>query len=180
MPGVLLYNGALTYGANHDAVRYFASEIYPILSKLYPGVKLLVTGRTTGVDLRGIEDCPGIELTGYVADMRDILATSAACAVPLRSGGGSRLKILEAMASGVPVVSTTMGAEGINCVNGEHILLADTAQSLAEAIAAVLTKPQLAENLAGNARRLVEQSYSWDSLGDQFRNIVESVVVRNI
>jgi len=174
----LLYNGALTYSANLDAVRYYASEVYPILSCEMPGVRLLVTGRTTGVDLRGVDDCPGIELVGYVDDIRDVLRRAGACIVPLREGGGSRLKILEAMAAGVPVVSTSMGAEGIDAVSGEHLLIADTPDEFAHAIARVLQDQSLRRRLASAARSLVEERYSWSGIGARFVDVVESVADR--
>lgn len=174
----LLYNGALTYGANLDAVRYYVDRIYPLLSSRLPDVRLLVTGRTGGVDLTGIGDCPGVERTGYVQDIRDVLKKSAACVVPLREGGGSRLKILEAMAAGVPVVSTSMGAEGINAVSGTHLLIADTPEAFADAIVRVLEDNELRSNLRSAARSLVEQYYSWESIGAEFVDMVESVVRR--
>ena len=174
----LLYNGALTYGANLDAVRYYVDRIYPVLRSRLPGVRLLVTGRTDGVDLTGISDCPGVELTGYVQDIRDVLKSSAACVVPLREGGGSRLKILEAMAAGVPVVSTSMGAEGIEAVSGEHLLIADTPEAFANAIARVLGDHAFRDSLRSAARSLVEQYYSWESIGAEFVDMVESVVGR--
>ncbi len=171
----LVYNGALTYGANLDAVRHFAQAIYPVLEQRLPGVRLRVTGRTDGVDLGGIEDCPGIELTGYVEDIRAVLEKSAACIVPLRQGGGSRLKILEAMAAGVPVVATSVGAEGIDAVHGEQILIADTSLGFAECIEQALTDDALAAKLARNARRLVEEQYSWTKIGSLFVDVVEKV-----
>jgi len=176
--GTLLYNGALTYGANLDAVRYYVDQIYPVMRSRLPNVRLLVTGRTDGVDLTGIGDCPGVELTGYVQDIRDVLKKSAACIVPLREGGGSRLKILEAMAAGVPVVSTSMGAEGIKVVSGEHLLIADTPERFADAIVQVLSDHSLRDSLTSAARVLMEQHYSWESIGAQFVDMVESVVER--
>lgn len=174
----LLYNGALTYGANLDAVRYYVDRIYPVLRSRLPDVRLLVTGRTDWVDLAGIGDCPGVELTGYVQDIRDVLRKSVACIVPLREGGGSRLKILEAMAAGVPVVSTSMGAEGIDAVSGTHLLIADTPEAFADAIVRVLDDHALRDSLRSAARSLVEQYYSWDSIGAEFVDMVESVVGR--
>lgn len=171
----LLYNGALTYRANEDAVRHFASDIYPLLRERCPEVVLHVTGRTTDVDVRGIVDCPGIELTGYVEDIRDELRNSAVCVVPLREGGGSRLKILEAMAAGVPVVSTSIGVEGIDAVAGTHLLVADTPADFAEAVGQVLEDAHLSRALSANARAFVEEQYSWSNLGREFSRIVESV-----
>lgn len=172
----ILYNGALTYNPNLEAVRYFGEEIYPHLREKLPNVKLLVTGRTAGVDLRGIDEAHGIVLTGYVEDMRDVLNKSGACIVPLMQGGGSRLKILEAMAAGVPVVSTSMGAEGIECTDGRDILLADTSEGFAGVIERVLTDSELADRLALAARQLVVERYDWKALGGAFVDIVESAV----
>jgi len=175
-PNALIYNGALTYGPNLGAARYYAFEVYPILKERLPDVRLRITGRTTGVDLRGVEDCPGIELTGYVADIRDVLYKSAACIVPLRHGGGSRLKILEAMAAGVPVVSTSKGAEGMGHVAGEHLLVADGPRDFASAVERVLTDPGLAARLAASARKLVEERYGWKKIGESFADVVERTV----
>lgn len=169
----LLYNGALTYGANLDAVRYFAAEILPLLRQERPSVVLRVTGRTTDVDLSGISDNDGVLLTGYVDDIRTVLAKSAVCVVPLREGGGTRLKILEAMAAGVPVVSTSVGAEGIEAVDGRHLLLADSPADFAGAVARLLDEPGLADSLRVEARRLVEEYYSWNVIGERFAEIVE-------
>jgi glycosyltransferase involved in cell wall biosynthesis len=177
-PGVILYNGALTYGANLDAVRYFVSDIYPRLQADLPHLKLMVTGRTAGVDLSGIEDCPGVELTGYVQGMRDVLRGSSACVVPLRHGGGSRLKILEAMAAGVPVVSSSKGAEGIDCTDGDHLLIADEPDDFAAAIKLVLENAELAGRLATTARKLVVDRYDWSTIGEAFTEFVESAVAR--
>lgn len=177
---VLIYNGALTYGANLDAVRFFAGEVYPILANKLPDAKLVVTGRHEGVDLSGVADCPGIELAGYVPDIRDALRRSAACVVPLREGGGSRLKILEAMAAGVPVVSTRVGAEGIEARHEQEILLAESAGDLAESICRVVSDTALAESLTRAARTLVEKKYAWDTIGKTFVSIVESVATTGV
>jgi glycosyltransferase involved in cell wall biosynthesis len=177
-PNALLYNGALTYGANLDAVRYYARRIYPALERRLPGTKLRVTGRAQGVDLSGIADSSGVELTGYVSDIRDVLRRSLVCVVPLRQGGGSRLKILEAMASGLPVVSTSLGAEGIECTDGENILISDTPEGFAEWVARLVADADLSARISRSARRLVEEKYSWRMIGGAFTDIVESVAGR--
>lgn len=174
-PYTLVYNGALTYKINLDAVRYYASEVYPVLARRLPDAKLRVTGRTRGVDLSGIEDCPGIELTGYVDDIRDVLRTSAACVVPLLEGGATRLKVFEAMAAGLPVVSTSMGTEGIDAVPGEHVLTVDTPTDFAAAVEQVLTDSGTAAALSANARRLVEERYSWSAIGESFTELLEQI-----
>ncbi|MCE5314981.1 MAG: glycosyltransferase [Armatimonadota bacterium] len=173
-PNALIYNGAMTYGANLDAIRYYAHEIYPLLRESEPDVKLHVTGRTDNVDLSGIADCPGVAFTGYIDDIRTILAASSVCIVPLRQGGGSRLKILEAMAAGVPVVSTNVGAEGIEAADRKHLLIADSPRDFADAILSVLSNESIASELSANARQLVEEKYSWSTLGRMFVDIMES------
>lgn len=177
-PNRLLYNGALTYGANLGAVQFYASEIYPVLRQSRPEVVLRVTGRVDGVDLGLIGECPGVELTGYVPDVRDELRTAAVCLVPLQEGGGSRLKILEAFAAGVPVVSTSVGVEGIDARNGEHLLVADTPADLAAAVDRLLNDRELARDLVQSARSLVEARYSWNAIGMQFVDIIERLHAR--
>jgi glycosyltransferase involved in cell wall biosynthesis len=174
-PRALIYNGALTYSPNFDAVLYYKENIYPILKEIYPDVQLLVTGRYDGINVDRLTDCPGIKLTGYVEDIRDVLYRSAACIIPVRQGGGMRLKIPEAMAAGVPVVSTGMGAEGLECVHGRHLLIADTADDFVTAICRVLEDKTLVETLRQNARQLVETKYSWKHNAGRFVELVESV-----
>jgi glycosyltransferase involved in cell wall biosynthesis len=173
----LVYNGAPTYHANLDAVRYFASEILPILRSRRPGIRLLVTGRTEGVDLAGVAECSGIEFTGYVDDIRTVLNRSAVCVVPLRQGGGSRLKILEAMAAGVPVVTTSVGAEGLDIRHGCHAIIADSPSDFARAVDMLLADASLADQLSRSAREFVKRTYDWSSIGRQLIEVVESVAV---
>ena len=172
---VLVYNGALTYSPNFDAVLYYKEKIYPGLKRIYPDVQLLVTGRYDGINVDRLTDCPGIKLTGYMEDMRDVLYRSAACIIPVRQGGGMRLKIPEAMAAGVPVVSTGMGAEGLECIHEKHLLIADTADDFVTAICRVFEDKALVETLRQNARHLVETKYSWKRNAGLFVELVESV-----
>lgn len=178
--GYMIYNGALTYGANRDAVSYYVQEIYPIVSRLSPGVMLHVTGKLPSEGVGQIADCPGVELTGYVDDIRFPLRRSQMCIVPLREGGGSRIKILEAMAAGIPVVSTSVGAEGLCVENGQHLLIADTAEDFACAIARLRSDHSLSSMLSANARRLIEENYSWSAVGERFCNLIDSMVHKNM
>ncbi|OQA20032.1 MAG: GDP-mannose-dependent alpha-(1-2)-phosphatidylinositol mannosyltransferase [Chloroflexi bacterium ADurb.Bin360] len=174
-PHTLIYNGALTYSANYDAMRYFLAEIYPRIQQELPDVSLSITGSTRGVDLSALPLDASVHLTGYVEDIRLPVAASAVCAVPLRQGGGTRLKILEAMALGTPVVATSKGAEGLAVVDGEHLLLADDPAAFAAATLRLLREPALRARLATNARRLVEERYDWSRIGAQFVELVENV-----
>lgn len=173
-PNTLVYNGALTYNANYDAMQYFLAEIYPRIKLQVPDVTLTITGSTHGVDLSGLRLDASVHLIGYVNDVRLPVAQSAVCVVPLRQGGGTRLKILEAMALGTPIVATSKGAEGLSVVDGEHLLLADDPPAFAEAVLRVLREHNLRARLIHNARALVETQYDWGSIGAQFVNLIET------
>ena len=125
-PDGLVYNGAPAFWANADAVRWFAEAILPIIRRGRPDARLRVTGRSdTLAPDDPLRHAPGVTLTGFLDDVRPAVRGAAVCVVPLRQGGGTRLKILEAMALGVPVVSTARGAEGLGAEDGRDILIAD-------------------------------------------------------
>jgi glycosyltransferase involved in cell wall biosynthesis len=172
----LIFNGALTYEANYDAMQYFLAEVYPLIRQEVPEVSLTITGPTSGVRLSGLRLDESVHLCGYVDDIRPLVAGSAACVTPIRQGGGTRLKILEAMALGTPVVTTSKGAEGLEVIGGEHLLLADEPASFAERTVRLLHRPALRQHLATNARRLVEQRYDWGPIGERFVALIEEVV----
>ena len=119
---------------------------------------------------------PNIQLTGWVEDIRPYLAERAVCIVPLRIGGGTRLKIYEAMSMAKAVVSTSIGAEGLPVKTGEHLLLADTPSSFAEKTLRLLGDPSGREQLGRRARLLVEQNYSWATVSKGFAQVLEDVV----
>jgi glycosyltransferase involved in cell wall biosynthesis len=133
-------------------------------------VTLKITGYVNG--LQGDAFGDGISLTGYLDDIRPVVGQAWACVVPLRSGSGTRLKILEAMALGTPVVSTTKGAEGLDVSHGENILLADTPNEFAAQTVALLRDAGLRERLAQHARKLVETRYNWENSGKLFNEFL--------
>ena len=171
--GSLVYSGSLTYSANYDAVGWFLDTIYPEIKRERPHISFTVTGSTRGVDMKGLMLDDSVTLTGYVDDVRIPVCEAMVCVVPIRQGGGTRLKILEAMALGTPVVSTSKGAEGLAVVDGVHILLADDPQSFARCTVRLLQDVELRRQLAGNARRLVEERYDWSKIGQVFGSLVE-------
>lgn len=172
----LVFNGALGYYANYDAMQYFLAEIFPQVKRTVPEVTLDITGSTKGIDLSGLALDNAVTLTGYVEDVRRPVGTASICVVPIRQGGGTRLKILEAMALGTPVVTTSKGVEGIEAIHGEHVLLADTAESFAHQVTMLLERPGLQRELALNARRLVETKYDWRAITESFVRHVERLV----
>ena len=175
----LVYNGSLTYSANYNAMDNFLAHIYPLIQHALPDVTLTITGSTDGCDLTSLALDGSVTLTGYVEDVRIPVAEAAVCIAPIYQGGGTRLKILEAMALGTPVVATSKGAEGLAVVNGKHLLVADTPRTFAEETIQLLRRPELGRALAGNARALVESRYDWDSIGQQFAQlVVETVRIR--
>jgi sugar transferase (PEP-CTERM/EpsH1 system associated) len=171
-PGTLVFNGSLTYSANYDAVQWFLAQVWPRIRAQAPHATLAITGSTAGVDLAGLVLDDYVRLTGYIEDVRIPVAEAAVAIAPIRQGGGTRLKILEAMALGTPVVATSKGAEGLDVVDGEHLLLADDPERFAAAVLRLLADQTLAARLAANARRLVEQRYDWDAIGRRFAALV--------
>jgi polysaccharide biosynthesis protein PslH len=178
IPGSLVYNGALTYSANYDAMRWFLGDLYPAIRKQVPGVSLTITGSTTGVNLTALALDESVRLSGYVDDIRFPVAAASVCVVPIRQGGGTRLKILEAMALGTPVVATSKGAEGLNITPEHDFLIADEPADFARQVVRLLREPKLGEHLARNARHLVEERYDWTQIGHRFVDLVEGVVER--
>jgi glycosyltransferase involved in cell wall biosynthesis len=179
-PGTLIYNGALTYAANYDAMQYFLAEIYPPIQAKAPGVSLTITGSTAGVDRSALVLDGSVHFSGYVEDIRFPVAGASVCVVPLRQGSGTRLKILEAMALGTPVVSTSKGAEGLAVTSGQDILIADDPAEFATQVVRLLGDVALRERLVANARRLVERTYDWAEIGRRFVSLVEQVASENV
>lgn len=172
-PYSLIYTGAVTYSANYEAVDYFIREVLPLVRARVPQAHLTVTGGTGDVDVRDLAAQPGVTFSGYLPSVADAVRGHWALVVPLRSGGGTRLKILEAMALGTPVVSTHKGAEGLAVQGDEHLLLADSPAEMADAICRLFEDEALRSRLAHNARALVETRYDWSIIGEQLLQVVE-------
>ncbi|HEX9921952.1 MAG TPA: glycosyltransferase family 4 protein [Anaerolineae bacterium] len=175
----LVYAGALTYQANFDAVDYFLREIFPRIQAVRPQVKLFVTGKLEGVPVEQLPQNEGVVYTGYLDDIRPRVAQSWCSIAPLRIGGGTRLKILESLASGTPVVATSKGAEGLDLVPDKDLLIADDPAEFAAAVLRLLQDETLRQKLSRNGRQTVEATYDWQSIGFQFNNFIKTVVSRN-
>lgn len=170
--GVLAFTGALAYQPNYDAAERLCREILPQVRVRFPQARVRVTGSLDGVDVSGLAGMPGVELTGYLDDVRSVVSSASALVVPLRYGGGTRLKILEAMALGTPVVSTPIGAEGLEVADGVHILLGETTAELAEQTLKVLADRRLADRIARGARELVRDRYQWPAIAGKFERVL--------
>lgn len=171
----LVFNGALTYQPNYEAMDYFLREILPLIRVDEPHVKLRITGKIDQGAVKRLAPSGRVEFTGYLDDIRGAVATSWACVVPLRSGGGTRVKILEAMALGTPVITTSKGVEGLDAVNGQHVLVADSPEEFASQTVRLLRSRDLREHLSRAARCLVEEEYDWTSIGSRFRVLIEEL-----
>ena len=175
-PDSLIFSGALSYSANFDAMEFFLSDVFPLVKAKRPGATLRITGCNDGVPVERLPLGNGAILTGYLDDIRPTISQSWASVVPLHQGGGTRLKILEAMALGTPVVSTAKGAEGLEVTPGENILIADEPAEFADTVLDLLEDRALRERLAANGRRLVEEHYSWEMCARELEQLLYRVV----
>jgi glycosyltransferase involved in cell wall biosynthesis len=172
----VVYFGLLSTVPNVDAVVHFIREIWPLVSDRHPEARFKVIGGRPPPALQALAG-PRVEFTGFVEDLRPHLASAAAVVVPLRLGGGTRLKIVEAMAMGKAIVSTSLGAEGIEAVAGRDLLIEDQPAAFAEAVHRLLADPGLAKKIGQSARNLAVERYAWSAaartLEGFFREILE-------
>jgi len=169
----VLYQGGMDWYPNRDAVEFFISAILPRLRTLAPGLRFVVAGRDPRGNVgRRFAHLDDVRFTGAVPDMREQIARAAVCVVPLRIGSGTRLKILEAAAMAKPIVSTRVGAEGLNFIDGEEILLVDEPRAFAQAIAELLANQSYAQSLGQAARRRVEKNYGLPVLSAALRHVL--------
>jgi len=168
----LVFTGSMDWLPNEDAIRYFIQQIMPLIKHTIPTVTLTVVGRNPYRSLLELSaKDASLIVTGRVEDVRPYMEQAAVYIIPLRIGGGTRLKIYEAMAMERPIVSTTVGAEGLPVKNGVHLLLADQPASFAEAVVNILSNRPLADALAGRAAALVREQFGWDKATEKFVDI---------
>jgi glycosyltransferase involved in cell wall biosynthesis len=177
----VVFAGAMDSRSNVDGVKFLMNEVWPIVAAAWPDAQMAVVGRNPPATLVAEAAKKGLpwRFTGFVDDMRPEVLAGDVSVIPLRVGSGTRLKTFEAMALGRPVVSTTLGVEGLAVVPGEHCLIADTAEAFAAEIIRLLADAQLRGRLAASARRLLEeQRFSWQAIGRQFESICRRTVAR--
>lgn len=173
---VLLHIGTMFYPPNADAVRWFVAEVFDRIRATVPDARFVIVGARPPADIAALHDpARGIEVRGYVPDIAPLLAEAAATVVPTRAGSGMRVKILEAMAVGLPVVTTTVGAEGIRVVPETHLLIADDVAAFADAAVRLLADPALRARLRAQAHALAAARYDWRVTGATLRALYASL-----
>lgn len=162
---IIVYTGAFAYEPNVDAVIYFAKEVMPIIRKEISDVRFIVVGSDPPKKILSLKNFDAsIVITGYVDDIRPFVGDAKVFVAPLRMGSGTRLKILQAMAMGKPVVTTTVGCEGLTVENGTHLLIADSPLEFAKLIIELLKNKELRQKIGAQARQLVCEEYAWPKI----------------
>ena len=176
-PETVVFNGILTYRPNLDAARHLIDEIWPHVQRRQPAARLTIVGRAPAEEVERLRR-PGVEVTGEVPDIRPYLAKAAVVAAPVRIGGGTRLKIVEGLAMGKAIVSTSLGCEGIPVGDRTHLMVADGPEAFAAAILELFDRPELGAELGRAGRALVEREYSWELAGERLEALYERIVTR--
>lgn len=171
----LLFVGSMDYFANIDGVRWFCERVWPELEAKHPDLDLVIVGRNPAPEVKALAS-PRVIVTGEVEDTKPYYRGATVAVVPLRVGGGSRLKILEAMAAGVPVVSTRLGAEGLELEPEKHLLIADSPEHFAQTVCALLDDWGKRRQIAQRAWNLVNERYDWGRVGEQLCEIHSELV----
>jgi polysaccharide biosynthesis protein PslH len=174
-PGGIVFVGAFGYYPNEEAALFFCREVMPLLTDVHPPIRLFLVGQKPPARVRALHNGASVTVTGRVDDVRPFLARAQAVVVPLLSGGGTRLKILEAFAMGKAVISTRQGAEGIQAVDGRQILFADDPKSFAEAIRRVIGSEALRTSLGQQARTLAREVYDWNCVAKVLLQIYQQI-----
>ncbi len=173
----ILFLGQLSYYPNKIAIELLIDEIYPKIKQDYPDCQLLLVGRSPTKKMLAIaQKDPDIILTGSVPEVQPYVAAASVMVVPLLHGGGTRLKIVEAFASGCPVISTAKGVEGIEAIDGKHLLIRNTIEEIIEGIEKLWSQPSLSLELRNNAYELVKQEYSWEANYQRVQKVINNLL----
>ena len=170
----LLFIGNMDYRPNQDAMYYFCKEIFPEIKKRNGLINLWIVGKNTSADIFALAT-DSIFVTGRVDDVHPFYEKTHISVIPLRAGGGTRLKSLESMALGRPVISTTVGCEGLQVVDGEHLFIADNPEVFFQRIQQLFDDPKLYSRIVTNARDFVETRYSWNGIVNNLEKYYEKL-----
>jgi len=174
-PDHIVFTGLMTYRPNLDAAQFLVHDILPRLRRLWPGVTLTVVGAGQARDLDLLRQ-PGVAVTGWVRDVRPYMQRASVLVTPLRIGGGTRLKVIEGLAMAKPMVSTSVGCEGLDVRHGEHLLVADDPDEFARHVARLLANPDLGRRLGEMGRAAAAVAYSWDGATEQLEDLYDRLV----
>ena len=177
-PRHLVFTGSMDWIPNEDAMKHFCADILPRIRGEEPGVTLSIVGRAPTPAVQRLAELAGIEVTGRVDDVRDHIGRAAVYVVPIRIGGGTRLKIFEAMGMGKAVVSTTVGAEGLPVTHGKDVWIADGPERSPRAVVTLLRDPAQRVQLERAARELVVTRYDWSAVAGQLEDALETAAGR--
>jgi glycosyltransferase involved in cell wall biosynthesis len=173
-PATLVFTGTMAYPPNREAALWFAARVWPRVVERRPDARLLVVGRDPTDDVRALAAADErIEVTGGVPLVMPYYERAGVVVAPVRSGGGTRLKVLEALASARPLVSTSVGCEGIDVTPGEHLLVEDDPQRFADAVVALIEDPARARALGEAGRERAVERYDWSALGGLLEAVYE-------
>ena len=175
-PAHLIYIGSMDWYPNEDAVGFFADEVLPRIQEKVPDVAFSIVGGNPSVRVQKLAERDGVVVTGRVPEIKPYFAEATVFVVPLRIGSGTRLKILEALAMGKAIVSTTVGAEGLELRDGEEIFIADEPTAFADAVIRLLTDSQLRRRIGENGRARVERDYDWQSIGEKLHGVYTKIL----
>ena len=175
VPAHLIYIGSMDWYPNEDAVGFFADEVLPRIQERVPDVRFSIVGGNPSAPVQKLAERKGVVVTGRVPEIKPYFAEATVFVVPLRIGSGTRLKILEALAMGKAIVSTAVGAEGLDLKDGEEIFIADEPTVFAEAVTRLLTDTPLRRRIGENGRARVERDYDWRSIGEKLHEVYAKI-----
>jgi glycosyltransferase involved in cell wall biosynthesis len=173
-PFRVTFLGGMHWPPNMEGVSWFVEKVWPLVARAVPSAVLTLVGKEPSRKAPSLEQAQRVEVTGYVADPHRYLAETAVFIVPLHAGAGMRVKILDAWSWGLPIVSTTVGAEGLKATHGENVLIADTAEAFADSVIGVLRNRRMAQRLADNGRSTVEMHYDWKNVYRAWDQVYQS------
>jgi len=170
-----VFTGAMNYFPNDEGVNFFMEDIYPLIKEKDPNFKITIVGSGPSEKIKSYKN-ENINITGFVKDVKPYMWNSSVFIVPLRMGGGTRFKVVEAMAAGIPVISTSLGCEGIPAKDGEHILIRDNPADFADAVFEAATNQELAQRLRENGIKFAKENVDWEIVGNKLNKEIIDVV----
>lgn len=173
----IIFAGRLDQYSNRDGILWFCSEVWPLIQKQAPDCRLMLIGNNPPDELKRLAMAnANITVPGFVDDVRDYFKAAMVCITPIRSGGGTRIKVLDALAMGMPIVATSIAAEGLEVTDEENILIADDAEKYAAQIVRLFQNPDLRERLGEQGIKLINEKYSWEIIGDKLKHVYDALL----